>query len=84
MLLLNYQPSWLIYAARLTGSRRAISGQYIAGLIPRFFEQQQGLLGIPKYVLLFVSDTVVHRPVLGSGFLAPRLCWPAGLIVWRR
>ena len=29
-----------------------------------------------KYVLLFVSDTVVHRPVLGSGFLATRLCWP--------
>ena len=32
-----------------------------------------------KYVLLFVSDTVVHWPVLGSGFLAPRLCWPARL-----
>ena len=25
-----------------------------------------------KYVLLFVSGTVVHRPVLGSGFLAQR------------
>ena len=22
--------------------------------------------------------------IVGSGFLAPRLCWPAGLIVWRR
>ena len=29
-----------------------------------------------KYVLLFVSDPVVHRTVLGSGFFALRICWP--------